>query len=69
MVTALCALRGWESGVRVDTALALEAGASPEEIRGAIFVTMAVGGMRPAANGLTWAETVLAHKANSRPDR
>jgi AhpD family alkylhydroperoxidase len=32
IVTALLALRGWETGVRTHAALAREAGASPEEI-------------------------------------
>jgi AhpD family alkylhydroperoxidase len=58
IVTALLALRGWETGVRVHTRLALAAGATPAEIRGAILVTMAVGGMKPAAEGLAWAATV-----------
>ena len=35
VVTALMALRSWETGVRAHTKLALEAGCSPEDIRGA----------------------------------
>jgi AhpD family alkylhydroperoxidase len=60
VVTALLALRGWETGVRVHARQALAAGASPAEIRGAILITMAVGGMKAAADGLNWVEPVLA---------
>jgi AhpD family alkylhydroperoxidase len=60
VVTALLALRGWETGVRVHARQALAAGARPEEIRGAILITMAVGGMKAAADGLNWVEPILA---------
>ena len=59
VATALLALRGWETGVRAHTRLALEAGATPDEIRGAILVTLGIGGITAAASGLAWAEPVL----------
>ena len=57
---ALLAARGWDTGVRAHAALALEAGATPDEVRGAILMTMGVGGITAAATGLAWAEPVLA---------
>jgi AhpD family alkylhydroperoxidase len=60
IATALLALRGWETGVRAHARLALDAGATPEEIRGAILVTLGIGGITAAASGLAWAEPVLA---------
>jgi AhpD family alkylhydroperoxidase len=59
IVTALLALRGWETGVRTHAALALEAGATPREIRGAILITMGVGGVTSAASGMAWVEPIL----------
>jgi AhpD family alkylhydroperoxidase len=60
IVTALLAFKGWETGVKAHTTLALMSGATPDEIRGAILVTMALGGVASAASGLAWAEPVLA---------
>lgn len=57
---ALMALRGWETGVRAHTTLALNAGATPEEVRGAILITLGTGGITAAARGLAWAEPLLA---------
>ena len=65
IVTALLALRGWETGVRTHAALALEAGATPEEIRGAILITMGVGGVTSAASGMAWAEPILQAHASA----
>ena len=44
IMTALMALRSWETGVRAHTKLALEAGCSAEDIRGAIWIALGVGG-------------------------
>jgi AhpD family alkylhydroperoxidase len=60
IATALLALRGWETGVRAHATLALKSGATPDEVRGAILVTLGVGGITAAASGLAWAEPVLA---------
>ncbi len=59
IATALLALRGWETGVRAHTRLALDSGATPDEIRGAILVTLGVGGITSAASGLAWAESIF----------
>jgi 4-carboxymuconolactone decarboxylase len=59
VVTALLALRGWKTGVRVHAHHAIEAGATAEEVRGAILITMGIGGMAAAAEALTWADEVL----------
>lgn len=60
IATALLALRGWETGVRAHAALALRSGATPDEVRGAILVTLGIGGITAAASGLAWAEPILA---------
>jgi 4-carboxymuconolactone decarboxylase len=63
---ALMALRGWETGVRAHTTLALNAGATPEEVRGAILITLGTGGVTAAARGLAWAEPLLvAHEGEA----
>jgi AhpD family alkylhydroperoxidase len=65
--TALMALRGWETGVRAHTSLALGAGATPDEIRGAVMITVGIGGVTAAARGLAWAEPLLVeHEAAAR---
>jgi alkylhydroperoxidase/carboxymuconolactone decarboxylase family protein YurZ len=60
VVTALLALRGWRTGVRVHARHAVDAGATPDEVRGAILITMGIGGMAAAAEALTWADEVLS---------
>ena len=60
IATALLALRGWETGVRAHARLALDAGATADEIRGAILVTLGIGVITAVASGLAWAEPVLA---------
>lgn len=69
IVTALLALRGWETGVRTHAAYALEAGATPEEVRGAILCTMGVGGVTSAASGMAWAEPIIQEYASSTKPR
>jgi 4-carboxymuconolactone decarboxylase len=59
VVVALLTLRGWETGVRTHVRLALAAGATPNEIRGAILITLGVGGVTAAASGLAFAEPIL----------
>ena len=60
IATAALALRGWETGVRAHARLALQSGATPDEVRGAILVVLGIGGITAAASGLAWAEPVLA---------
>jgi AhpD family alkylhydroperoxidase len=68
IATALLALRGWETGVRAHSTLALRSGATPDEVRGAILVTLGIGGVTAAARGLAWAEPVLAaHEGGELP--
>jgi AhpD family alkylhydroperoxidase len=59
VVVALLTLRGWETGVRTHVRLALDAGATAQEIRGAILITLGVGGVTAAASGLAFAEPIL----------
>ena len=45
IMVAQMALRGWETGIRAHTKLALDAGCTPAEIRGAILITLGTGGV------------------------
>ena len=60
VLLSLLAGRRWETGVRVHTQAALDHGATPDEIRGAILLSMAVFSTSSAVQGLHWAEQVLA---------
>ncbi len=59
IVCSLLAGRRWELGVRTHAAKALEFGASPDEVRGAILLSFAVFGASSAASGLHWAEEAM----------
>jgi alkylhydroperoxidase/carboxymuconolactone decarboxylase family protein YurZ len=59
ILLSLLAGRRWETGVKVHTAAALEHGATPDEIRGAILLSMAVFSTSSGASGLHWAEPIL----------
>lgn len=59
IATAALAVRGWETGVRAHARLALDAGATPDEVRGAILVVLGIGGITAVASGLAWAEPIL----------
>jgi alkylhydroperoxidase/carboxymuconolactone decarboxylase family protein YurZ len=63
ILLALLAGRRWETGVKVHSAAALEHGASADEVRGAILLSMAVFSTSSAVQGLHWAEPVLAKHA------
>src|SRR5690349_21844255 len=63
ILLALLAGRRWETGVKVHAGAALEHGATPDEIRGAILLSMAVFSTSSAVQGLHWAEPVLNEKA------
>lgn len=59
----LCALLSawrWETGVRVHVGQALSAGATADEIRGALLLSGAVAGQSAPVRSLHWAEEVLA---------
>ena len=60
ILLALLAGRRWETGVKVHTAAALEHGATPAEIRGALLMSIAVFSTSSAVQALHWAEPVLA---------
>jgi alkylhydroperoxidase/carboxymuconolactone decarboxylase family protein YurZ len=60
ILLALLAGRRWETGVKVHTAAALQHGASADEIRGALLMSMAVFSTSSAVSGLHWAEPILA---------
>jgi alkylhydroperoxidase/carboxymuconolactone decarboxylase family protein YurZ len=59
ILCALLAGRRWELGVRTHAAKALEFGASPDELRGAILMSFAVFGTSSAAAGLYWADQAI----------
>jgi len=60
IVTSLLALRGWETGIRVHALQALDAGATEDEVRGAVLITLVLGGIHRAAAGLNVVEQALA---------
>lgn len=59
ILVALLAGRRWQTGVQVHTQAALDHGATPDDIRGAILVSMAVFSTSSAAQALHWAEKIL----------
>src|SRR5262249_3396198 len=63
ILLALLAGRRWETGVKVHTAAALQHGASPDEVRGALLMSMAVFSTSSAVSGLHWAEPILTASA------
>lgn len=65
IVIALLVLRGWDTGIRVHARQALDAGATPDEIRGAALITLVVGGIHTAASGLDSIERALAEDGRS----
>src|SRR5262249_8355899 len=66
ILLALLAGRRWETGVKVHTAAALQHGASPDEVRGALLMSMAVFSTSSAASGLHWAGAILARRLPPR---
>ena len=60
ILLALVAAKRWDTGVRVHARLALEHGATPAEVRGAILMSFATEATSAAAQGLHWAEEVMA---------
>jgi len=60
ILLALLAGRRWETGVKVHTAAALQHGATADEVRGALLMSMAVFSTSSAVSGLHWAEPILA---------
>lgn len=65
ILCSLLAGRRWELGVRTHVEKALEAGASPDEVRGAILLSFAVFGFNSAGPALDWAEVVIAEAGAS----
>lgn len=50
----------WRTGVEVHTQVALDHGATPAEVRGALLLSFAVGANSAALPALHWAEPILA---------
>ncbi len=65
ILLALLAGRMWEVGVKVHTESALSHGATPDEIRGALLLSMAVFSTSSGVHGLHWAEPVLQAAAKT----
>src|SRR5690606_33851916 len=63
ILLALLAGRRWETGVRVHTGAALDHGATVDEVRSAILLSMAVFSTSSAVQGLHWAEQVITERA------
>ena len=60
ILCSLLSARSWETGVKVHVGQALAAGATPEEIRGALLISGSVAGQSAPVRSLHWAESVLA---------
>ena len=59
VLCSLLAARGWVTGLRVHAVQARQAGATAEEIRGAVLLCYAVNGLSPAVSGLHVIEDLL----------
>ena len=59
----LCSLLSawrWETGIKVHVQQALNAGATPDEVRGALLISGSVAGQSAPVRSLHWAEEVLS---------
>lgn len=65
ILCSLLAARSWETGIKVHSAQALAAGATVEEVRGALLMSGAVAGQSAPVRALHWAEPVLAPSASA----
>jgi 4-carboxymuconolactone decarboxylase len=65
ILVAVLALRGWQTGIRVHAKQALDAGATPDEVRGAVLAVLGVGGIHRVAVGMDVLEAVLKHGDDS----
>ncbi len=59
VLIALLTLERWKTGLQVHTGMALAAGCTPEEIRGAALITLAVRGLPQCSEALTWLDEAL----------
>jgi AhpD family alkylhydroperoxidase len=60
ILLGMLAVAKWRTGIEVHTQVALDHGATPEEIRGALLLSIAVGANSAALPALHWAEPILA---------
>jgi alkylhydroperoxidase/carboxymuconolactone decarboxylase family protein YurZ len=63
ILLGMLAVKRWRTGVEVHAQVALDHGATPAEVRGALLLSFAVGGNSAALPALHWAEPVLAKAA------
>lgn len=59
ILIALVTMRGWEAGVRFHAKKSLDAGITPDELRGAVLATIGIGGVAAAAQGIKWIDSYL----------
>ncbi len=59
ILCSLLSARSWETGVKVHVGQALAAGATPEEVRGALLISGSVAGQSAPVRSLHWAEEVI----------
>lgn len=64
ILVALVSAKRWDTAVRVHTQLALDHGATADEVRGAILMSFATEATSAAAQGLHWAEDVIVASAD-----
>jgi AhpD family alkylhydroperoxidase len=59
VLIALLTMERWKTGLQVHADLATRAGCTPEEIRGAALITLAVRGLAQCSEALGWLDEVL----------
>ena len=67
ILIALVSARGWEAGVRFHAKKSLDAGMTPDELRGAVLATIGVGGVASAAQGIKWIDSYLQDREHPHP--
>ena len=66
ILLGMLAVAKWRTGAEVHTQVALDHGATPAEIRGALLMSIAVGGNSAALPALLWAEPILDRHAEAK---
>jgi alkylhydroperoxidase/carboxymuconolactone decarboxylase family protein YurZ len=66
IMIATVVMKGWRCGLDFHAGLSLDAaGLTPDQIRGAILCTLPVAGVATVAQGLTWFEEYMKHRAGN----
>jgi len=60
VLIALLTMERWKTGLQVHAKMAIAAGCTPEEVRGAALVTLAVRGLPQCSEALGWLDEALS---------